>query len=359
MRRAARKGVARAFYNPPMALTLQQGVSLKALSTFGVDARAAWFARVQSVADLQHLQDDARLRDLPRLLLGGGSNVLFVGDFAGLVIQPALRGVALCGQTEEDRLVQVGAGETWADLVEQLVREGRAGLENLALIPGWAGAAPIQNIGAYGLELAQRLHCVRVWEAQSNACRDMRPEDCALGYRDSVFKRDRDGERVVLSITLRLPLRWEPITGYAELDRELAARGLGRPSARDIFEAVCALRRRKLPDPAKLGNAGSFFKNPVVERAHHVQLLERFPSIVSYPLAGGRFKIAAAWLIQSCGMRAVRRGAVGTYEHQALVLVNHGGATGAQVLGLAREVQHRVEEKFGIRLEPEVRIVGA
>lgn len=342
-----------------MALLLQEGVSLKRFNTFGVEARAAWFARVQSVADLQRLQEDVRLRELPRLILGAGSNVLFAGDFEGLVIQVALPGVRPCGRTDDADLLRVGAGESWPALVEALVRSGRLGLENLALIPGWAGAAPVQNIGAYGLELADRLHSVSVWEAARGACREMLAEDCALGYRDSVFKRDHGAERVIVAITLRLPLRWEPVTGYAELERELAARGASPASASDIFEAVCALRRRKLPDPAQVGNAGSFFKNPIVGRARHAELIERFPSIVSYPLSGGRFKIAAAWLIQACQLRGITRGRVGIYERQALVLVNRNGASGAEVLALAREVQDRVQEKFGIFLEPEVRIVGA
>ena len=342
-----------------MALILEQRVSLKPLNSFGVDARAAWFARVQSVADLQRLQDDTRLRHVPRLILGAGSNVLFVGDFEGLVIQAALPGIEASGRTDDAELWRVGAGQSWPQLVEQFVRTGHPGLENLALIPGWVGAAPIQNIGAYGLELSERLHSVRVWEASSATCRDMQPEECALGYRDSVFKHDVDAQRIIVSITLSLPLRWKPVTGYAELERELAARGCAQPTAVDVFEAVCALRRRKLPDPATIGNAGSFFKNPIVERSRHAELIEQHPSIVSYPLAGGRYKIAAGWLIEACQLRGVRKGRVGTYERQALVLVNRDGASGAEVLAFAREVQERVHQRFGICLEPEVRIVGA
>ncbi|SPE30520.1 UDP-N-acetylenolpyruvoylglucosamine reductase [Burkholderiales bacterium] len=342
-----------------MSLILQQRVSLKSCNSFGVEARAAWFARVQSVTDLQQLHADPRVRDLPRLVLGAGTNVLFAGDFDGLVIQAALPGVQELEPSADSFLVRVGAGQSWPALVEQLVRAGRPGLENLALIPGWAGAAPIQNIGAYGLELAERLHSVSVWEAASGACRELACEECGLGYRDSVFKRDRPGERIVVAITLRLPQRWQPITKYAELERELAARGCGQPEASDIFEAVCALRRRKLPDPARLGNAGSFFKNPVIGRSQYAELIERFPSMVSYPLAGGRFKIGAAWLIEACQLRGVTRGRVGTYEGQALVLVNKNAASGREVLDLAREVQQRVQSKFGVSLEPEVLIVGA
>ncbi len=343
-----------------MPYVLRANVSLQSLNTFGLDARAAWFARVDTGDDLQRLLDDPRVRDLPRLVLGGGSNMLFAGDVDGLVIHPAPRGIDDLGEHEGAQRVRVGAGEPWAALVARLVHAGVPGLENLALIPGLAGAAPIQNIGAYGLELAERLQSVHVWEAASGRVREMTLEECALGYRDSIFKHPPDGAglRIVLALTLRLPRPWLPVTGYAELERELAQRDCPRPGAADILAAVCALRQRKLPDPERIGNAGSFFKNPIVGRAQHADLIGRFPSIVSYPLAGGRFKLGAAWMIESCALKGMRRGAAGVYEGQALVLVNRGGASGADVLRLAREVQQRVLDRFGVRLEPEVRIVG-
>jgi len=341
-----------------MSFILQERVSLKPFNTFGVDARAAWLARVHSVEDLQRLQEDPRVRHVPRLILGGGSNILFAGNFAGLVIQVALRGVDDAVRVDEGYLVRVAAGESWPALVELLLRCGRPGLENLAMIPGSAGAAPIQNIGAYGIELAERLHSVTVWDMGTGECRELAADACGFGYRQSVFKNDQEGERVILAITLRLPLHSEAVTGYAELERELSLRGCKRPAAGDVFDAVCALRRRKLPDPVVLGSAGSFFKNPVVARTRHAQLLEHFPSLVSYPLAGGRFKIAAAWMIEACQFKGVTRGRAGVHENQPLVLVNRGGARGADVLELAREIQAGVQAKFGITLEPEVRIVG-
>jgi UDP-N-acetylmuramate dehydrogenase len=342
-----------------MPFILQERVSLKSLHSFGVDARAAWLARVQGAQDLQQLLEDPRVRDLPRMVLGAGTNVLFAGDFDGLIIQVGALGIEDVGKREGAHLVRVGAAESWPLLVEHLVHGGRPGVENLALIPGMAGAAPIQNIGAYGLELAERLQSVTVWEAASAAVREMLPQDCGFGYRDSVFKRDGGGERVVLAITLRLPDPWQPVTGYAELARELSVRGSARPGPSEIFEVVCSLRRRKLPDPVQLGNAGSFFKNPIVDRAQHAELIERFPSLVSYPLAGGRYKLGAGWLIESCGLKGAARGRAGVFEGQALVLVNRGGASGREVLALAREVQQSVQGKFGVTLEPEVLIVGA
>jgi len=342
-----------------MPLILQERVSLKSLHSFGVDAHAAWYARVHTVEELQALYADPRVAALPRLILGGGSNLLFTGDYDGLVVHVALAGWEDLGQVDGARHIRVGAGEPWAPLVETLTRGGRPGLENLALIPGSCGAAPIQNIGAYGLELAERLHAVTVWDPATAALRDIPAADCDFAYRHSLFKQPAGAQLVVVSLTLRLPLPWSPVVSYAELARELALRGTEPPTPEDIFEAVCALRRRKLPDPAQIGNAGSFFKNPVVGRQKHAELLERFPSLVRYPLAGGRYKLGAGWLIEACGLKGSTRGRAGVFENQALVLVNRGGASGAELLALAREVQDRVREKFGVTLEPEVRIVGA
>lgn len=349
-----------------MPFILQERVSLKSFATFGVDAQARWMARVDDAQDLQRLADDRRLRDLPRLVLGGGSNILFAGDFDGLVVQLCPRGVEDLGVHEGARRVRVAAGEPWAALVEHLVRAGVPGLENLALIPGLTGAAPIQNIGAYGLELAERLHAVHLWDPGSGTVVDVPVEHCDLGYRDSRFKRQIRAATalgpqtlpLVLAVTLRLPQPWQPVTGYADLERELALRACNRPTAVDIFDVVCALRRRKLPDPAQLGNAGSFFKNPIVDRAQHAALIEHYPSMVSYPLAGGRFKIGAAWLIEACQLKGMTKARAGVYEGQALVLVNRGGATGTEILNLAREVQERVQLRFGILLEPEVQVIG-
>jgi UDP-N-acetylmuramate dehydrogenase len=342
-----------------MSFQLQEQVSLRSFNSFGVDACARWYAHVRSPDDLQRLQEDGRLRGLPRLVLGGGTNVLFIDDFPGVVVHIDIPGCEELGLVDDAYRIRVGAGESWPALVERLVHGGRPGLENLALIPGRVGAAPIQNIGAYGLELAERLHSVTVWEARSGSAREMSLEECGLGYRDSVFKRDAGGERIVLAVTLRLPRHWKAVKGYAELERELAVRVHGPVGPADVFAAVCALRQRKLPDPADLGNAGSFFKNPIVSRARHAELLTHFPSLVSYPLAGGRCKLGAGWLIEACGLKGCTRGRAGVFEHQALVLVNRGGAAGREILALAREVQARVLEKFGVALEPEVRIAGA
>ena len=332
---------------------IETGVSLRPFNSFGVEARARYFARIRSVDALARVLADPDLARLPRLVLGGGSNLLLTGDFDGLVLK-----IDLLGRHEEPASdthwrVRVGAGENWHATVEALLAADRPGLENLALIPGSVGAAPIQNIGAYGLELAERFDSLTAWDVAQQREVRMDLTDCAFGYRDSVFKSALAGQRIVLDVTFALPRDWQPVTGYAEVAQELRSRGSSSPQPRDVFDAVVAIRRRKLPDPAQIGNAGSFFKNPIVSREQRTDLIARFPSLVSYPLAGGRFKLAAGWLIEAAGMKGLTRGRAGVYEKQALVLVNRGGATGAEILALAREVQDKVAEKFGVRLEPE------
>ncbi|GAB4473151.1 MAG: UDP-N-acetylmuramate dehydrogenase [Burkholderiaceae bacterium] len=340
-----------------MPIELEENVALRALNAFGVDARARYFARVHSAEDLAMLEDDPRLRGLPRLVLGGGSNILFTRDVDGVLVKVDVPGLRAVGEDEHAWFVEVGAGENWHATVRRLLDAGRPGLENLALIPGQAGAAPIQNIGAYGLQLAERFQALAAWDIEARAVVTMNAADCDFGYRDSAFKGVLAGRRIILSLTLALPKRWTPVAGYADVANELKVRGIGAPSARDIFDVVCAIRRRKLPDPAAIGNAGSFFKNPIVTREQHQALLAHHPSLVSYPMPGGRFKLAAGWLIEAAGLKGATRGRAGVYEKQALVLVNRGGATGAEILALAREVQDKVREKFGVLLEPEPLIV--
>jgi UDP-N-acetylmuramate dehydrogenase len=340
-----------------MLPTLHEQFSLRGFNTFGVEARARYFCHVRSLDELAALAAEPRLAGLPRLVLGGGSNLLLTGDFEGVVLHVAVPGLRELGEADGAWHIEVGAGENWHWTVEQLLAFERPGLENLALIPGQTGAAPMQNIGAYGLELAERFGSLRAWDLGEQRLIEMTLADCNFGYRDSAFKHELAGRRVIVSVTLALPKRWQPITGYADVAHELKARGIERPNAREIFEAVVAIRRRKLPDPATIGNAGSFFKNPIVSREQHHALIAHHPSLVSYPLPGGRVKLAAGWLIDAAGLKGATRGRAGVYEKQALVLVNRGGATGREILDLAREVQEKVAEKFGVALEPEPVIV--
>lgn len=343
--------------NPPMALALEHDVPLQPLNAFGVAACARALLRVRSAHDLAALAADAALAAHPRLVLGGGSNLLLTRDLDEmLVLRIEVPGVQEMAPSATHWRIEVGAGENWHALVQQLVARDRPGLENLALIPGSCGAAPVQNIGAYGLELAERFESLRAWDFQRQAEVTLGLAECRFGYRDSLFKRE-PGRYAILSMTLALPRPWTPVMGYADVEHELRSRGVARPTPRDLFDVVVAIRRRKLPDPAVIGNAGSFFKNPIVSREKQAELVRHFPSLVSYPLPGGRYKLAAGWLIEAAGLKGATRGRAGVYEKQALVLVNRGGATGAEILALAREVQSKVAEKFGVELDPEPVIV--
>ncbi len=325
---------------------------LGALNTFGLPARAARLARLRSVAALAALIASPGWAQWPRLVLGGGSNLILGGELPGIVLKVELGGRRLVREDDGAWIVEAGAGENWHGFVRWTLAQGWPGLENLSLIPGTVGAAPIQNIGAYGLELAERFDALDAVDLASGEARTFELADCAFGYRDSVFKR-APGRWLVTAVRFRLPKAWRPVTRYADVARELEARGLAAPSALDVSDAVIAIRRRKLPDPAELGNAGSFFKNPVVEAVHCAHLLAAHPDLPHYPQADGREKLAAGWLIEQAGWKGRDLGPVGCFERQALVLVNRGGATGADVARIAHAIGADVEARFGVRLEPE------
>ncbi|CAH2926594.1 MAG: UDP-N-acetylenolpyruvoylglucosamine reductase (EC [uncultured Paraburkholderia sp.] len=333
------------------------GYPLKAHNTFGFDVRAQWACRIEHEAQLLAAANDPRAAGLPRLVLGGGSNVVLTRDFAGIVLIVALSGRRVVGEDAEAVYVEAAAGEPWHEFVAWTLSQGLPGLENLALIPGTVGAAPIQNIGAYGLEMCERFAWLRAVELDSGNTVELDARACAFGYRDSFFKREGRDRFVITSVTFRLPKVWQPRASYADLARQLAANGYEaggkEPDAQAIFDAVVAVRRAKLPDSLQLGNAGSFFKNPVVNAAEFDALKRREPDIVSYAQPDGRVKLAAGWLIDRCGWKGRSIGAAAVHERQALVLVNRGGASGAEVLTLARAIQHDVMEKFGVELEAE------
>ncbi|WGS49204.1 UDP-N-acetylmuramate dehydrogenase [Paraburkholderia sp. D15] len=329
---------------------------LKAHNTFGFDVRARFACRIEHEAQLLAAVRDPRVAGLPRLVLGGGSNVVLTGDFDGLVVLIALRGRRVVREDENAWYVEAGGGESWHEFVAWTLAHGMPGLENLALIPGTVGAAPIQNIGAYGLEMGERFASLRAVELATGEVVELDAQACGFGYRDSFFKREGRDRFVITSVTFRLPKAWQPRAGYADLARALAADGHGgdaAPSAQAVFDAVVAVRRAKLPDPLELGNAGSFFKNPVVDAAQFEALKRMEPEVVSYPQADGRVKLAAGWLIDRCGWKGRAMGAAAVHERQALVLVNRGGASGADILALAKAVQRDVFERFGVELEAE------
>ncbi|MDP3670182.1 MAG: UDP-N-acetylmuramate dehydrogenase, partial [Telluria sp.] len=324
---------------------------LKSLNTFGIEARARAYLPVPCVLDLAGAMADPALARLPRLLLGGGSNIVFTGDFDGLVLHMAMQGRAVVGRSATHTLVRAAAGENWHGFVQWTLEQGLGGLENLALIPGTVGAAPIQNIGAYGAETRDLLHSLTVYELASGQSRSMDAQQCRFGYRDSVFKHADGAGLVILDVTFALPRHWQPNLRYAELAQALA--GIDAPSARQVSEAVVAIRRSKLPDPAVIGNAGSFFKNPVVSREQCARLLEAFPALVHHAQGDGSEKLAAGWLIDQCGWKGRSLGKAGVYAKQALVLVNNGGARGQDVVALARAIQADVAQRYGVMLETE------
>jgi UDP-N-acetylmuramate dehydrogenase len=332
-------------------LAIAHDFPLASLNTFRIPARARRYLRVTGASELAGALADPELAALPRLVLGGGSNLLFTRDFEGLVLHMALAGREIVGAEDGCTLVRAAAGENWHDFVQWTLEQGCGGLENLSLIPGTVGAAPIQNIGAYGAEVRDVFHSLTVFDAASGAQRILRAADCRFGYRDSVFKHADGAGLVVLDVTFALPRAWQPNLRYAELAQELA--GIAAPSARQVADVVIAVRRRKLPDPAVIGNAGSFFKNPVVTGEQCGRLLQAFPDLVHHRQPDGTEKLAAGWLIDQCGWKGRNMGPAGVYPKQALVLVNNGGARGEDVVRLARAIQADVAGRYGVMLEPE------
>lgn len=336
------------------ALPIEQDISLQQFNTFGIPARARRYLRVDDPAQLQALAADPVLAALPRLVLGGGSNLLITREeVEPLVLHMALMGREIVGETADAVLVRARAGENWHGFVEFTLAQGLGGLENMALIPGTVGASPIQNIGAYGAEVKDLFHSLTAFDFATGRTRTMAAPECRFAYRDSVFKHE-DGRRLaVLDVTFALPKAWTPNLRYAELARELEALGIAAPTPRQVADAVIAIRRRKLPDPREIGNAGSFFKNPVVTNEQCTRLLANWPNLVHHTQPDGSEKLAAGWLIDQCGWKGKSLGRAGVYPKQALVLVNQGGASGAEVLALARAIQADVRERFGVVLEPE------
>jgi UDP-N-acetylmuramate dehydrogenase len=301
--------------------------------------------------------DHPKLGRAAKFVLGGGSNIVLTRDMPHVVLKVEARGMRLVQERDDAWIVEAGAGENWHEFVAWTLAQGWPGLENLALIPGTVGAAPVQNIGAYGLELADRFEALDAVDLVTGRSVQLSGSMCAFGYRDSVFKHDLAGRSVIMRVRFRLPRPWRPVLGYLDLERKIAQTGITAPDARQIFDWVCAIRRAKLPDPACVGNAGSFFKNPLVTAEQCRDIIGRDPEVVHYPMADGRIKLAAGWLIDSCGWKGKTVGKAGVYEKQALVLVNRGDAIGSEVMTLARAIQESVYGKFGIRLELEPVVV--
>lgn len=338
---------------------IRQHVSLKAWNTLQVEAWAERFVTVRTEEEVVMLDKSEKLARTPLWILGGGSNVLFKGVIRKLVIRNEIPGITFQEANQNEVLVTAGAGENWHKLVTRCVANKYGGIENLALIPGTVGAAPIQNIGAYGVELSRVFESLRAYDFHTGRFRTFEPDECQFGYRDSRFKRQSEPRFLITSVTLRLQKPPHSIeSSYESLQEWLSHEKIEDPEIGDIYRGVVAIRSKKLPDPGKLGNAGSFFKNPVVSREAFQILRKKFDEIPHYLADEGRVKVPAGWLIEQAGWRGKRSGCVGTYEHQALVIVNHGGATGSEVWEFAGQVRQSVQEKFGIELTPEVQVVG-
>lgn len=338
-------------------MQIESGVSLKPYNSFGLPAVAHTLVRIASDADVRRVVDHPQLGRAPKFVLGGGSNIVLTRDMPQVVLKVEVTGRALVRETDTAWIVEAGAGENWHEFVAWTLAQGWPGLENMALIPGTVGASPVQNIGAYGIELKDRFESLDAVDLVTGRSVTLASGICAFGYRDSVFKHSLAGRSVITRVRFRLPKPWQPVLGYLELERKMAETGISAPSPQQVFDWVCAIRRAKLPDPAQVGNAGSFFKNPVVTPEQCRDIIGRDPEIVHYPMPDGSVKLAAGWMIDACGWKGKSIGRAGVYEKQALVIVNRGGAIGSEVVTLARAIQESVYGRFGIRLEPEPVVV--
>ncbi|QDL38768.1 UDP-N-acetylmuramate dehydrogenase [Rhodoferax sediminis] len=355
-------------------MLVEKNVALQPYNTFGIVARAHTLVRVGREADVQAVLADPALGHQPKFVLGGGSNIVLTGDVKPVVLKVEIMGKRLAGETAKAWIIEAGAGENWHDLVTWTLQQGYPGLENLALIPGSVGASPVQNIGAYGVELQDRFDSLDAIDLTTGKAFTLNAAQCAFGYRDSVFKHaSKPGEAagaqalgladkaLITRVRFALPKAWKPVLGYADIDKKMLQSNIHGPDALQIYEWICEIRRAKLPDPQVIGNAGSFFKNPTVSFEQCADIIQREPKIVHYRLADGSVKLAAGWLIDACGWKGKSVGNAGVYEKQALVLVNRGGSanpvTGGEVMTLARAIQTSVYERFGLRLEPEPVVV--
>ena len=335
-----------------MTLQLQERISLKPYNTFGVEVAARWFAQAHDDIEVREGIAAAAQKGLPLLVIGGGSNLLLTRDVEALALRMASRGVRVLSDDGERVVVEAEAGEVWDGVVRWTLSQGFAGLENLSLIPGTVGAAPMQNIGAYGVELKDVFAGLTALDRQTGELREFDLEDCAFAYRESRFKRE-PGRWLILRVRFALSRVAKLHLDYGPVRQRLDEEGVTAPTAADVSRVICAIRREKLPDPAVLGNAGSFFKNPVVSADQAVALRQRYSDLVAYPQGDGQSKLAAGWLIDKAGWKGFREGAAGVHAQQALVLVNYGGATGSQLHDLALRIRTDIQQRFGVELEME------
>lgn len=334
-----------------------ENTSLKEYNTFGIETEARYFTEVNNVEELLSVLTDEQFATLPKMILGGGSNVLFTQDFDGLIIKNGIIGIHKVSEDADSVILKVGAGENWHEFVLYAIEQDLGGIENLSLIPGTVGAAPMQNIGAYGVEIKDVFESLEALNKETLEIERFDVEDCKFGYRQSVFKNVFRDKYIITSVSFRLTKKHTLNTSYGAIEETLSDEGVSNPTIRDVSNAVIKIRQSKLPDPVKIGNAGSFFKNPVVNAIDYEGLKAEFSDIPGYELPGNEIKVPAAWLIQFCGWKGKRFEHIGVHKNQALVLVNYGGGKGADLKQLAQDIQQSVADKFGIELEMEVNVL--
>lgn len=336
---------------------IRENFPLHAFNTFHLEAQARYFTELAAIEQVRDFIASGIINEHPLLLLGGGSNLLFTGNYKGIVAHVINKGIEVTTRTDETVSVKAMAGENWHEFVVWCLNQGFGGLENLSLIPGNVGSSPIQNIGAYGVEVKDYIQSLEVIDLQTGELKIFENSECNFGYRDSIFKRELKGKVLIWSVTFSLKLNPGVHLEYGAIRQELDKMQIENPGIADVSRAVCAIRESKLPDPAITGNAGSFFKNPTVDPQFAANLLETFPKMVMFPAADQKFKLAAGWLIEQCGWKGFREGDAGVHQSQALVLVNYGNASGSNILTLAHRIQNSVYERFGVKLEMEVNVI--
>ncbi len=336
---------------------MQQNISLKPFNTFGLEASAKYFAEINTVSELKEILQNSDFQGIDKLFLGGGSNILLTKNYEGLVIKINLKGIHKVSEDDAHVYIQAGAGESWHQLVMYCVENQYAGMENLSLIPGTVGAAPMQNIGAYGVEIKDIFEELQALNLETLEMETFKLNDCHFGYRESIFKHQAKGKYVITSVTFKLNKTPVFKISYGDIQKTLAEMKVTDLSIKAISDAVISIRKSKLPDPAEIGNSGSFFKNPEIPKAHYDDLKTHFENIPSYPINEITVKVPAGWLIEQAGWKGFRDGEIGVHARQALVLLNYGGGTGEEIKALSAKIQASVQEKFGISLSTEVNFI--
>lgn len=338
-------------------MQMEKNKSLQEYNTFGIDVKAKLFATFNSVTELIDLLSHENLRSEKHLILGGGSNLLFTSNFDGVVLKNEINGIELVKEDEEYYYVEAGAGENWHEFVLYCIEKGWAGLENLSLIPGCVGASPMQNIGAYGVEIKDRFEELQALNISTKEVETFRSKDCQFGYRESIFKGTLKNQYIITSVTFRLFKSPQLNTSYGAIEDMLKEMNVTAPTIKDVSDAVISIRSSKLPDPAEIGNSGSFFKNPVITNEQFELLKSEYPEIVSYPAGPDHRKVAAGWLLDHAGWKGYKEQNYGVHKNQALVLVNYGGAEGSKIYELSARIVESIKSKYGIQLEREVNIL--